>query len=134
MGLIYIIFAQFFWATELILVRKFFPTKNPIFLSAIGYIIGSLFYLPTVFIFKEKLAVKDWGIIVIYALTSWFLAQIFYITGIQKGQNAFVITLATLTMPLFALILSSIFLKEAITIKAIIGGIFMIVGFLILSL
>ena len=134
MGLIYIVFAQFFWAAELVLVRKFFPNNNPIFLSAVGCVIAALFYLPTVFVIKQKMEVKDWGIIIIYALTSWVFAQVFYITGIQKGQNAFVITLTTLTMPLFAIILSSIFLKETITIKAVFGGIFMIIGFLILSL
>ncbi len=134
MGLIYIVLAQFFWATEIILVRKFFPTKNSLVLSALGCLIASLFYLPTLFFVKDKVTAKDWWIIALYALTSWFFAQIFYITGIQKGQNAFVVTMTTLTLPLFAIILSSIFLKEAITLKAVIGGIFMIMGFLILSL
>jgi len=133
-GLIHIIIAQLLWATELILIRKFFPTINSIFLSAIGSVIGSLFYLPTLFVFKEKVDLKGWLVLFIYAFTSWFLAQIFYISGIQKGTSAFAITLATLTMPFFTFILAAIFLKEALTIKVFIGGLVMIVGFLIISL
>lgn len=134
LGLFYIIIAQFLWATELIIVRKFFPNLNSITLSAIGSIIGSIFYLPSLFVFKEKINSRDWLILFIYAFTSWFLAQIFYIRGIQKGINAFTITLTTLFFPFFAVVLASIFLKEALTLKIIIGGIIMTIGFLIISL
>lgn len=133
-GLIYVVIAQLLWATELILIRKFFPTINSFFLSAIGSIIGSIFYLPILFTFKEKMSLKSWVILFIYAFTSWFLAQIFYVTGIQKGTSAFAITLATLLMPFFAFIMAAIFLKEALTLKVIIGGVIMIIGFLIVSI
>lgn len=133
-GIIYILIAQLLWATELILIRKFFPTMNSFFLSAVGSVIGSLFYLPTLFIFKEKVTPKHWLILFIYAVTSWFLAQIFYVSGIQRGTSAYAITLATLTMPLFTFILAAIFLKEALTFKVIIGGIIMMAGFLVISL
>lgn len=133
-GLVYIIIAQFFWATELILIRKFFPHINSFFLSAIGSVIGSLFYLPTFLVVREKIPLKGWGILFVYALTSWFLAQVFYVTGIQKGTSAFAVTLATLMMPLMTFIMAAIFLKEAITLKVMMGGIIMIAGFLIISL
>ncbi|KKP36597.1 MAG: Permease, drug/metabolite transporter (DMT) superfamily [Candidatus Roizmanbacteria bacterium GW2011_GWA2_32_13] len=136
-GLIYIIIAQFFWASEIILIRKFFPNVNSLFLSAIGSIIGSIFYLPIIFVSKTKLSSmssKEIVILVIYSLTSWFLAQIFYVVGIQKGTTAFIITLSTLSMPIFAIIMGTIFLKEVITIKAIIGGILMMIGFLLVSI
>jgi drug/metabolite transporter (DMT)-like permease len=133
-GLVYIVFAQLLWATELILVRKFFPDMNAFFLSAVGSVIGTLFYLPGLFVFKEKIAPGSWVILFIYAFTSWFLAQIFFISGIQRGLNAFTVTLATLTLPIFAVIMGMIFLKETLTLRAIIGGILIIVGFLIISL
>lgn len=136
-GLIYVIIAQFFWATELILIRKFFPNVNSLFLSAIGSVIGSIFYLPILISSKTKLfsmSPKEIVILIIYSLTSWFLAQIFYVTGIQKGITAFAVTLSTLSMPIFAIIMGMIFLKEIVTIKEVMGGVLMIIGFLLISI
>jgi drug/metabolite transporter (DMT)-like permease len=132
-GLIYVLIAEFFWAGELVLIRRFFPDINPIFLASAGSILGSLFYLPTFFIFKQKIPSGSWLILILYALISWFCAQIFFVTGVQKGLNAFTISLATLSLPFFAFILSTIFLKEPINIKMIVGGIIMTAGFLIIS-
>lgn len=133
-GLIYIVLAQLFWSTEMILIRKFFPDVNSLFLSAIGSVIGSIFYLPVLFAVKQQVSLKNWIILIIYAFTSWFLAQIFYVSGIQKGLSTFSISLATLTLPIFSIILGAIFLKEALTLRVVIGGVFMIAGFLIISL
>jgi transporter family protein len=133
-GLIYIIIAELFWATEIIIIRKYFPTVNSFFLAAIGSIIGSLFYVPVLLANKQKLSFNNWIIVIIYALTTWFLAQMFYVLGIQKSNNSMGITFSVLSLSLFTLIFSWIFLKEIITLKSIIGGIVMIVGFLIISL
>ena len=133
MGLLYVIIAQFFWALELILIRKFFPTQNSIAISAITSVIASIFYLPTFIFIKQKFTPKDYVILIILGVTSWFLAQIFYVTGIQKGPNAFVITLVTLLMPLMTFVMAAVFLHEVLTLKIIIGGIVMMVGFLIIS-
>lgn len=133
-GLIYVIIAELFWATEIIIIRKFFPNVNSLFLAAIGSIVGSLFYIPVFFATKQKLSVNNWIIIVIYALASWFLAQIFYVLGIQKSSNALGVTFAVLSLPLFTLLFSALFLKEALTAKTIIGGMVMIIGFFIISL
>jgi len=107
---------------------------NAFFLSAVGSVIGTMFYLPGLFIFREKVSAGNWIILIIYAVTSWFLAQIFYISGIQRGLNAFTVTLATLTLPVFAVIMGIIFLKETLTLRAIFGGILIVIGFLIISL
>ena len=118
------------------LIRKFFHNIDSLFLAAAGSIIGSLFYLPILLTSKTKLFLmsqKEIIILVIYSLTSWFLAQIFYTMGIQKGTSTFTVTLTTLSMPIIALILGAFFLKETITTKAILGGILMFIGFLIIS-
>ena len=133
-GLVYIIISEVLWATEIIVIRKFFPNVNSLFLAAIGSVIGSLFYLPVFFAVKQKLSINNWVIIFIYALTSWFLAQIFYVSGIQKSHNSVAITFATLTLPLTTFLLSTIFLNESLTPKIIIGGGIMVIGFLIISL
>ncbi len=134
MGLLFIIIANFCWATELILIRKFFPTQNPFVISAITCVMASVFYAPAFFMYKQKFELKDWGILAVLGFTSWFLAQLFYVAGVQKSPNAIYATLATLTMPFFALIMGILFLKEVFTIKAVIGGGFMLIGFLVLSL
>lgn len=134
MGLIFIVIANFFWATELILVKKFFPTQNPFIVSAITCITASVFYLPTFFVYKQKFTFQEWVVLFILGLTSWFLAQLFYVTGIQKSQSATAATLVTLTMPFCALLMSMIFLKETLTIKTVIGGLLMLGGFLLVSL
>lgn len=133
MGLLYVIIAQFFWALELILIRKFFPTQNSVAISSATSIIASILYLPTLLIIRQKFSSKDIIILIILSITSWFLAQIFYITGIQKGVSAYAITLATLMMPLLTFIMAAVFLKEPITLKILVGGIIMIFGFLIIS-
>jgi len=83
---------------------------------------------------KQKFTFQEWIVLFILGFTSWFLAQLFYVTGIQKSPNAISATLVTLTMPFCALLMSIIFLKETLTIKAIIGGILMLGGFLLVSL
>lgn len=134
MGLALVIIANFFWALELILIRKFFPTQNSFVVSAITCVLASIFYAPAFIFYKQHFTMKDWIVLGVLAFTSWFLAQLFYVTGIQKSQSAILTTLATLTMPLCALVMSVVFLKEEFTPKAIIGGICMIAGFLIVSL
>jgi len=133
-GLIYIILAQFLWAGEIILVRRFFPDQNPILISTISSITGSLFYLPAFFLVKEKFSFKNWPILIILGFFSFFLAQILYITGIQKGGNIFIIIFTTLTYYLFAVAMGILLLKEPLTFKIIIGGLLMIIGFIIISI
>ena len=134
MGLLLVIIANFFWALELILIKKFFPTQNSFIVSAITCILASVFYAPAFLFYRQHFTVKDWVVLAILAFTSWFLAQLLFVTGIQKSNSAILTTLATLTMPVCSIIMSVIFLKEQFTPSAIIGGICMIAGFLIVSL
>lgn len=133
LGLIYVIIAQFLWACEFILIRKFFPSQNAIFISALTSIIGSLFYLPFAFIFKQRITGSEWIVLIVLGLSSWFLAQIFFVSGVQKGTSSFALAMATLTLPIATAILGSFFLKEPLTLRMIFGGILMFIGFFILS-
>lgn len=134
MGLVFIIIAQFLWALELIIIRKFFPTQNSFIISAITCVFAVLFYLPAFVMQKVKFSLQEWVLLAVLGFLSWFLAQLLYVTGIQKTQSAVVATLATLAMPLCAVIMGAIFLREPVTVKAIAGGVLMIAGFLIISL
>lgn len=133
MGIALVVMANFFWALELILIKKFFPTQNPFIVSAVTCILASIFYAPAFLFYRQQFTLRDWVVLGILAFSSWFLAQLFYVTGIQKSQSAIVTTLATLTMPLCALTMSVIFLKEQFTVKAVIGALCMIAGFIIIS-
>lgn len=133
-GLLYVVLAEFFWAAELILVRKFFPTENSIFVAGMTSIIATILYIPTFYFSKIKFNQGNWVVLLILGLTSFFLAQIFYVKGIQNGPSAFSLALATLTMPLFAVIMGLIFFKETITVPVIVGGILMIAGFCLISI
>ena len=134
MGLIYIIAAESCWAMELVFIRKFFPDKSPFFITAITIVLGAVVYSPGLFFFREKLTGKDWVVLIVLALVSWVLAQTLYVYGIQKSPSSFSSSIATLALPFFSIILGAILLKEGITPKAIVGGVFMVVGFLFLSL
>lgn len=133
-GLMYVVLAEFFWAAELILVRKFFPSENSIFVAGMTSIVATILYLPTFYFSKIKFNQGNWVVLFILGLTSFFLAQIFYVKGIQDGPSAFSVALATLTMPLFAVIMGLIFFKETISTSVLIGGIMMIIGFLLISI
>lgn len=133
-GLIYVIFAELLWASEIIFIKKFFPNVNSVFLSAIGSIMGTLFYLPTFFVVREKISIGNWLIVLIYGFVCWFLAQIFYVNGIQKAQSSFGVSLAVLFLPIGTLVMSLFFLKETISTKSIIGSIFMVIGFLLVAM
>lgn len=133
LGLIYIIIAEFLWATEFVLIRRFFAHLNIFFVMAAASIIGSFFYLPSLFIIKQKVTLSEIGLLVLYGFTSWYLAQMIYAKGIQISHNTFAAAMITLTLPMFAFVLSNIFLKETITLKIIIGACLMILGFILLS-
>lgn len=132
-GLIYVIIAQVFWALEIILVRKFFPTQNSYIITAMTSIIASVCYAPFLVFFKQKFTVFEWVMLIILSLTSLFFAQIFYVKGIQQSPSASVVAFTTLCMPLIAAIMSIFILKEPFTIRLVIGGLVMVVGFLIIS-
>lgn len=133
-GLIYIVLSEFFWAGELLLVRKYFPNANPVFMTAMTSIVAAVFYLPTVFVYKQRFSLFEWLIIIVLGLFSFGVAQILYIKGIQNGPSAFSIAVATLTLPMLSALMSLIFFKEPITLRVIVGAGLMIVGFLIVSL
>jgi drug/metabolite transporter (DMT)-like permease len=134
MGIVYIIIANFMWALELILIRKFFPTQNSFVITAVTSIIAAVFYAPTFLFTSEKFTARDWIMLGVLAFTSLFLAQMLFVKGIQKSPSAILATLAALTMPISSIIMGIVFLKETLTIKAVIGSILMLAGFVVISL
>ena len=132
-GLIYIIIAQFLWATEFIIIRKFFSNHNAFFVMAVASVVSAIFYLPSLFLIKQKVTSQEIVIMVIYGFTSWYLAQMVYAKGIQISHNTFAAATVTLSLPLFTLVLSYFFLKEIVSIRIIFGAVLMMAGFILLS-
>lgn len=133
MGIIFIVFANILWGLELILIRKFFPHHNSFVLSAATCVFAAIMYLPAFVFSKQRFTTTEWIIIAILGGTSWFLAQLFYVVGIQKSPSSYLATLATLSMPISAGILGFLFLKEQISLQIVIGAVLMVSGFLIAS-
>ncbi|PIY69003.1 hypothetical protein COY90_02950 [Candidatus Roizmanbacteria bacterium CG_4_10_14_0_8_um_filter_39_9] len=60
MGIVFIIIAQFLWALEFIIIRKFFPTQNSFVISAITCVFATLFYVPAFVMQKVKFSLREW--------------------------------------------------------------------------
>lgn len=132
-GLLYIVLAEFFWAGELLLVRKFFPNANPLFLTAMTAASAAVFYSPAIFVYKQKFTLPEWIMVALLGIFSFGIAQMLYVKGIQTGPSSFSIAIATLTLPLLSVLMSLVFFKEPITSKIVIGSLLMIAGFLFIS-
>jgi drug/metabolite transporter (DMT)-like permease len=132
-GLLYIVLAEFFWAGELLLVRKFFPSANPLFLTAMTAVSAAVFYSPAIIAYKQKFTAAEWIMVALLGIFSFGIAQMLYVKGIQTGPSAFSIAIATLTLPLLSILMSLVFFKEPVTSKIIIGSILMVIGFLFIS-
>lgn len=132
-GLLYIVLAEFFWAGELLLVRKFFPNANPLFLTSMTALSAAIFYSPALIAYRQKFTVFEWVLVALLGIFSFGIAQTLYVKGIQTGPSSFSIALATLTLPLISVVMSLYFFKEPITLKIVIGSVMMIVGFLFIS-
>ena len=100
---------------------------------AVASVVSAIFYLPSLFLIKQKVTSQEIVIMVIYGFTSWYLAQMVYAKGIQISHNTFAAATVTLSLPLFTLVLSYFFLKEIVSIRIIFGAVLMMAGFILLS-
>ena len=134
MAILYVIIADILWAGEIIFTKKFFMGRNPVIVAAFASFCGSLFYLPALLTVKEKITLRDIGLFAIMGIFVYVVPQILYVKGIQENKSAIATSLASLTIPIFTAIFSIYVLKEAVTIKLIMGSLLVAAGFVIVSL
>src|SRR3989304_7756893 len=133
-GLFLIILAQVGYALGGFVIRKYLGNYHPLFVSAVMAITSILIFLPIlIFFFKSELGGLTFKTSLPFILAGilWLvIAEILYVTGLQKSPSLALASLMTLFFPLFSTILGIVFLKEALTVKTIIAGILMIAGFI----
>jgi drug/metabolite transporter (DMT)-like permease len=134
MAILYVIIADILWAGEIIFTKKFFVGRNPVIVAAFASFCATLFYLPTLALVKEKITFRDMILFAIMGIFVYVIPQILYVKGIQEAKSAVAVSLASLSIPIFTALFSIFILKEAITLKLIIGSLLVTAGFIIVSL
>ena len=134
MSILYVIIADILWAGEIIFTKKFFEGRSPVLVAAFASFFATLIYLPILTTVKEKITPRDIVLFIIMGLFVYVIPQIFYVKGIQETKSAIAVSLASLSIPIFTALFSIFILKEVVTLKLVIGSIFVAVGFIIVSL
>ena len=134
MGIVYVIIADILWAGEIIFTKKFFNNRSPVLVAAFASFFGALFYLPTLVMVREKITFRDIILFIIMGIFVYVIPQIFYVKGIQETKSAIAVSLVSLTVPIFTSFFSIYILKEAVSLKLIVGSILVAAGFIVVSL
>jgi len=108
------------------------PTYLILFIQGFIFFIASLIYI---LIFKfnnikdDLIKYKTYiPLLAFIALFSVYIANLLYVVALQNKVNINILTIITGLYPVITIIFSYIILKEKITIKAIIGYLFIILG------
>jgi len=135
-GLFLIILAQASYALGGLVIRKYLGNYNPVFVSTLMALTSIIIFFPIlIFFFKSEiggLTFKTSLPFIVAGILWLVVAEILYVTGLQKAPSLALASLMTLFFPLFSTILAIIFLKEALTVKTIIAGVLMVTGFILL--
>jgi len=133
-GEIFIILAQLVWAISSLFVKKLLQDTNPLLVTSLIAFLGTIFVFPFLIYFWNELKIFTpqkliWAIL---AGLFWIaLGEIFYSLGLRKVPISRASLLA-LSFPFFTTLLGVIFLSEKITLRFILGTIFMVIGYIIL--
>jgi drug/metabolite transporter (DMT)-like permease len=108
------------------------PTYLILFIQGFIFFIASLIYI---LIFKfnnikdDLIKYKTYiPLLAFIALFSVYIANLLYVVALQNKVNINILTMITGLYPVITIIFSYIILKEKITMKAIIGYLFIILG------
>lgn len=108
------------------------PTYLILFIQGFIFFIASLIYI---LIFKfnnikdDIIKYKTYiPLLTFISLFSIYIANLLYVIAIQNKVNINILTIITALYPIFTIIFSYIILKEKITLKAILGYLFIIFG------
>lgn len=133
-GEILIILAQVAYAGGILFIKKLTREINPILVTCIIALIGTMTILPILFYFFNDLRLLT-GKKLIWAILAGILwttiGGILYILGVAKIPISKASLLA-LFFPLFTTLLGVIFLGEKITLKFVIAAILMVISYILL--
>ena len=133
-GEVMIILAQVSWAFGALLTKKLAKDINPVVVTGVIAIIGTVCVLPFLIYFSKDLKLFT-GAKVWWAIAPGLLwiatGEVMYVFGLSKTSLSHAAVLA-LAFPLFATTLAIVFLGETLNLKFIVASLFMIVGYVIL--
>jgi len=137
-GLFFIVLAQVVYAFGGLIIRKYLEHYNPILVSALMAMISAFLFIPILLIFFRSelggLTFKNLSLFVLASIFWLVIAEVLYVAGFQKAPSLSLASLMTLFYPLFSTILGIIFLKESLTLKTILAGGLMVLGFVLLAI
>jgi drug/metabolite transporter (DMT)-like permease len=113
-GEILIIWAQISWAISILFVKKLTGQINPVVITVIIALSGTIFVLPLLFHFSKDLKAftgKNLTFAIIAGILWITVGEILYVSGLSKIPVSRA-SLLTLTFPLFVTLLGVIFLGE----------------------
>lgn len=130
-GEVLVILAQVVWAIALLLQKKVVGNVDPLTVTFVSSLAGSLVLTP--FILTKDISISRVDLMyLIIAGTLWIAAgEFIYISGL-KLTTASRASLLALTFPVFVTVLAIIFLGEQITWKFILASILIATGIIVM--
>jgi len=130
-GISFILLGEFCWCSYFIMGKKLVENYPPMIVIGYSTIFGVIFLLPitlfsTSILTLSTFSLNSW-IWIFYLAISGIFAYYFYFYGLKK-LYASLVGMFDYLIPVFSIILASIFLNEIITIYVIIGGILIVLG------
>ena len=121
-GPVFIIIAATLWAFDG-LIRQHLYSLPPITIIFFEHLIGLIILFPFVFkyVFKAKLAKREWWLIVLVAILSGLFGTLWFTTALGKVGfiTVSVVFLLQKLQPIFAITTARIFLKEKMDVRYI---------------
>ena len=128
-GDILILLSAICWAVYSIVGKKLLDKYDSLSLTTYAFIIGTFLFIPFVYndLWGIKITVKEWAVILYLALLCSVFAYVAWYYALEKADATEVAIFLNL-IPLFAMFLAHLVLKEKITIFTLIGAFFILYG------
>ena len=131
MGSIFMLLSALCWAIYTIVGKRLLKKYDVFTVTTYAFVFGIILYFPFVFpgIFKtiQNLSINGWLAVLYLAVFCSIVAYIVWYYALQKTETSKAAVHLSL-IPMFTIILSSIVLKEAVTLLFIVGAALIIYG------
>jgi len=129
-GEIFIVIANIFYAIGALFLKKLAVDTNPFLITAIVIMVSAIILLPIFLYFSKEaktFSPQKWTWAILAGLSWFVVAELFYISGLSRATLSNVAILG-LTFPLFATLVTVLFLGETITLKFIFAALLITAG------
>ncbi|MCD6473865.1 MAG: DMT family transporter [Thermoplasmata archaeon] len=128
-GDILILLSALCWAIYSIVGKKLLEKYDSLSLTTYTFIIGTFLFIPFIYhdVWSVKISTEGWAVILYLAILCSVFAYVAWYYALEKAEATEVAIFLNL-IPLFAMLLAHLVLKERITILTLIGASFIIYG------